>query len=355
MGLYFRPSVSLGNGLRLNFSKSGVGMSGGVRGFRVGVNPRGQRYVQCGADGIYYRKQFGSATNKNHSVRASPTFNAGVSSGLGPSRIMASGDISRMVDSSAKELLAEIERKHRKRSYHVWILAISALCLLMGMARANWSIIIASFACVVVGVPLLLLNDKRRKTVEIIYHLDPAYELRYRHMIQSFQELGRCQGLWRINSEAAVSEKRRRAGAGRFLDRTSIRLEFKIPPHFQLNVNPVIVPAGSKRLCFLPDTILVFEGSRIGAIGCAQLTIKADVTPFMEGGQPQHDARQIGQRWQFANKNGDPDRRFANNRQVPVMQYGILNLQSASGLTVQFYCSQPQAASNVATAVSAMR
>ena len=35
MGFRFRKSVNLGKGLRINFSKSGVGFSFGVPGFRI--------------------------------------------------------------------------------------------------------------------------------------------------------------------------------------------------------------------------------------------------------------------------------------------------------------------------------
>lgn len=41
MGLRFRKSVNIGP-LRLNFSKSGVGMSVGVKGFRVGRSAKGK-------------------------------------------------------------------------------------------------------------------------------------------------------------------------------------------------------------------------------------------------------------------------------------------------------------------------
>lgn len=39
MGFYFRKSVNLG-GLRFNLSKSGVGVSTGFKGFRIGSGPR---------------------------------------------------------------------------------------------------------------------------------------------------------------------------------------------------------------------------------------------------------------------------------------------------------------------------
>ena len=41
MGLRFRKSINIGP-LRLNFSKSGVGMSVGVKGFRVGRSAKGK-------------------------------------------------------------------------------------------------------------------------------------------------------------------------------------------------------------------------------------------------------------------------------------------------------------------------
>jgi len=43
MGFRFRKSIKLGGGFRLNLSKSGVGISGGVKGARVGIGPCGTR------------------------------------------------------------------------------------------------------------------------------------------------------------------------------------------------------------------------------------------------------------------------------------------------------------------------
>ena len=43
MGFRFRKSIKLGGGFRLNLSKSGFGISGGVKGARIGIGPRGIR------------------------------------------------------------------------------------------------------------------------------------------------------------------------------------------------------------------------------------------------------------------------------------------------------------------------
>ncbi|SES90461.1 DUF4236 domain-containing protein [Anaerobranca gottschalkii] len=55
MGLRFRKSISLGKGVRLIFSKSGIGVSAGVKGYRVGVGPRGiRKTVSIPGTGISY-------------------------------------------------------------------------------------------------------------------------------------------------------------------------------------------------------------------------------------------------------------------------------------------------------------
>jgi Protein of unknown function (DUF4236) len=54
MSWYIKKSFRFGP-IRFNLSKSGIGVSGGVKGFRVGTGPRGP-YVHAGRGGIYYRK-----------------------------------------------------------------------------------------------------------------------------------------------------------------------------------------------------------------------------------------------------------------------------------------------------------
>ncbi|MFT4587928.1 MAG: hypothetical protein ACI9VS_000707 [Candidatus Binatia bacterium] len=58
MGFYLRKSFRAGP-IRFNLSKSGIGVSAGVRGARVGVGRRGT-YVHGGRHGLYYRKQLSS-------------------------------------------------------------------------------------------------------------------------------------------------------------------------------------------------------------------------------------------------------------------------------------------------------
>ena len=62
MGWYLRKSLKLGP-LRFNLSKSGIGTSVGIKGFRVGTGPKGP-YLHGGRGGLYFRERLGQPSAK---------------------------------------------------------------------------------------------------------------------------------------------------------------------------------------------------------------------------------------------------------------------------------------------------
>src|SRR5262249_7400455 len=57
MGWNFRRTLNLGGGFRINLSKRGIGVSGGVKGVRAGLGPVGKRLqISIPGTGVYYRK-----------------------------------------------------------------------------------------------------------------------------------------------------------------------------------------------------------------------------------------------------------------------------------------------------------
>src|SRR5690349_13410924 len=63
MGFFFRKSIKFGP-IRLNLSKSGIGVSGGITGARISTGPRGT-YVNLGRKGVYYRKKISIPSDAN--------------------------------------------------------------------------------------------------------------------------------------------------------------------------------------------------------------------------------------------------------------------------------------------------
>lgn len=72
MGMKFRKSIKLGGGTKLNLSKSGVGISTGVKGFRVSKNTSGRSRVTASlpGTGLSYTKEYGSSGSSGNSQSA---------------------------------------------------------------------------------------------------------------------------------------------------------------------------------------------------------------------------------------------------------------------------------------------
>jgi hypothetical protein len=92
MGWGFRRSVKFGP-LRLNLSKSGIGYSVGVRGFRVGKDEKGRSYTSesIPGTGLYSRNYSGSAPGESSpgAIVQSPAVTEQRSGGNGRTVVLA--------------------------------------------------------------------------------------------------------------------------------------------------------------------------------------------------------------------------------------------------------------------------
>lgn len=120
----------------------------------------------------------------------------------------------------------------------------------------------------------------------------------------------------------------------------------------ETNIEPWCVPVGPQQLLFLPDRLLVWEHHHLAGIPYEALRASASTTRFIEDGWVPPDSQQVDTTWRFVNKSGGPDRRFNNNRQLPVMQYGTLELESATGLRIVLHTSSAAAADGAARALN---
>jgi hypothetical protein len=127
MGFYLRKSVSVGP-FRFNLSKSGVGVSTGVRGFRVGTGPRGN-YVHMGRHGLYYR----AALPPRPGRPTPPSLPTNPLAGDALKEI-ESGDVSEMKDSSSAELLAEFDRKRKTTRVAPTVAVVGAVAVFVLLA-----------------------------------------------------------------------------------------------------------------------------------------------------------------------------------------------------------------------------
>src|SRR5687768_8299297 len=133
MGFYFRQSARLGP-FRINFSKSGIGLSAGVPGFRLGTGPRGA-FVHAGMAGLYYRQSLGGGSNRPTApTRTSPDGQPHSQSSpaipsedttLGAVEIIDSGSVLQMKDSTGSGLIDALEQCRNRVAYASWMLVLA--------------------------------------------------------------------------------------------------------------------------------------------------------------------------------------------------------------------------------------
>ena len=336
MGFYIRKSVSVGP-LRFNLSRAGIGVSAGIKGFRIGSGPNGN-YIHMGRGGIYFRQTLPSQGHGNH-----PPASASVPSGVDFTEI-ESGSVNEMVDSSSTALLEEINAKAKKSQIWPWILIISLSLVAWFVAHESPIGIYLLLVPPCVAVLLMAIHaDKLRKTVVLLYELEPDVENAYRNLHSAFGSLKQCSQMWHIESEGRVTNPydwKVNAGASGIVRRESITPDIGSPPYFQCNLPIPVLPAGKQRLYFLPDRILVWDMGGVGAISYAQLSANSRQQRFIEDGNVPSDAKIVGSTWRYVNKKGGPDGRFRDNRELPIALYDEILLKSASGLQEAFQVSK---------------
>jgi hypothetical protein len=349
MGFYLRKSIRVGP-VRFNLSKSGVGVSTGIKGLRVGTGPRGN-YIHMGRGGLYYRASLPS----------------GQASGPGRSALLPvsapqaadtltdidSGSVLQMTDSSSESLLRELNDKRRKWRIWPWVLAATLLgAPQLQNVGVDESIPAGVMLFGLIATVVVAYWDRLRRTTVLLYDMEEDARARYQQLHDAFDALKGCARTWHLAAQGSTRDQKRRAGASTLVRRTAIILTKAPAKMVKTNVEVASIPVGRQVLCFFPDRVLVFDRSHVGSVSYADLAIDVRTTRFIEDGRVPSDANVVGQTWRYVNKNGGPDKRFKQNRQLPICLYEEIGFRSGTGLQELIQVSKAGAGDTLATAVT---
>ncbi|MBV7257870.1 DUF4236 domain-containing protein [Pacificimonas sp. WHA3] len=359
MPFYIRKSVSAGP-FRFNFSKGGVGLSVGVRGFRLGTGPRGH-YVHAGRGGLYYRKTLNASQSVRDGERRAlsepPAPNQRQPETI--SRIdmvaVSSGAVADMEDARFADVLAEMVEKQqsaRLATVLMWCgIAFAALTTIVGGGIGFLLGATVAFGGRVLGSWL----DESRRSVVLMYDLEDDAAKAYEAMTNAFDRVANCHGKWHVDAGGAVNDLvtwKRNAGASHVLDKRPTVFGYGLPTILKSNITPPSMSVGKETLFFLPDFLLVVHKESVGAVAYDQLSIVWQDSNFIEEGAVPGDTTVLFHTWKHPNKSGGPDRRFANNYQIPVCLYESIHLASPNGLNELLQVSCNGVAAPLAMAVT---
>lgn len=326
--------------LRFNLSKSGLGVSAGIPGLRVGTGPRGN-YVRVGVGGTTYLSSSGSRAPRiappSPTLRNSAAVDMNDVSGLTALDLRPTGgdDIVQQLNAAAR------------RPRWGWIAAVTAFIL--GAALLPWGVIIWTVA--VPGCWWLFLRDALQKNVVLLYDLEDAPAVWFDRFATAWGTAVASDRLWRTVESGHVQttyQHKANAGVGAIVRRVPATARTQQPKRLATNVDIPTLRAGKDTLHFLPDRLLVCSGKHYSDVSYRHLAVRRSVTRFVEQpGQVPKDTQLIDRTWQYVNVKGGPDRRFKNNPVLPVVQYGQIELTTAQGLSWSVQSSRATALDDV--------
>jgi hypothetical protein len=345
MPFYLRKSLKAGP-FRFNLSKSGIGVSAGIPGFRVGTGPKGN-YIHMGRNGVYYRSTIQSPQPPRPSeYLKTPIVNSPISHPQFSE--IESADIFNFHDASSEKLLSEINEKHQIPEY--WLI-ISVICILslfllpplFRVTFKNEIILLILPVIFLLSIGLYLINSYQ-KTVILFYTMDTEQESAYQTIHDAFNKILSCGRIRHIEATKSVNdphERKRQAGASNLLKCRTIYLTNSSPKWIKTNIAVPHIPVGKQSLYFFPDKLLIQDGNRFGAIQYCDLKLMVTNSRFVETEGLTKDAKVVDQTWLHPNKNGGPDRRFSNNHELPVILCTEIHFSNSQGLNELIQLSIP--------------
>jgi hypothetical protein len=305
----------------------------------MGIGPRGH-YVRLGRGGLYYQQYLHPARERTAPQTPVPAVHPLTIAE--PGVLIATADVSSLQDSTAETLLKELRDKHRR----VRLAPISAIVfvlatiLLLAAQLSLWMIMLCVALFVFVHTAMVR-SDYENKVAVLDYELDSEARIRYVTLLKGLQALASSARIWKVSSEHTSIDRKYTAGAGSLMDKKPASVRLMAPTFVETKMAVWEIGLGNQKLYFFPDRILIYQGSEVGAVQYKNFSVDLQHTGFVETDSVPSDSEVIGKTWQYVNKKGGPDGRFANNPQIPIVRYGQLTMRSSSGMNFVLQCSSP--------------
>ncbi|MBP1807446.1 DUF4236 domain-containing protein [Rubellimicrobium aerolatum] len=345
MPFYIRDSINLGP-FKVNVSKSGLGISAGVKGFRIGAGPKGH-YIHAGRNGVYYRKTLGSL---GRNAKPTPTQGTDYTSQIAkiapneklPTYMTEDGILMRriisaeadvLVSESHSEALSSLNEARERPSYTLMLCGAAGIGLSLSFVSQNLAVI-GLFAILLVAAYVIgNMIDVPRRNVVFAYDLEPVVEERYKAFLDAIDRIANAHKMWFVKAKGDITNLhawKKNSGASELVDSKETAVSYALPKGIASNITPPMIVIDGKNCYFFPDCLLIEENKRFGAVRYENMrTAVRDQRMIMDSAPS--DAKVVGQTWKYVNKNGSPDRRFNSNRQLPICLLEEIGMISEGG------------------------
>ncbi|MDL2185695.1 DUF4236 domain-containing protein [Pseudomonas sp. ChxA] len=371
MGLRYRKRIKIANGLWLNLSGSGVSLSMGGAGATINLSSRRGATATFGipGTGFSYRTSLGF-----RSVRRGGGAANQLPVQLPPVQPIQSETVEEIAEIGMQELqqlildtynerqTLDAELSHRSRAF-MWrnlfatLVARPVLTVLflrkLKQKLADW---IAQWKAQVYEIRAIIDGHG----LQFDWSLSLEVVRRYESVIDSFDQVSQSKVIWDITGSRAVNRLVERSNAQRAVDRVRVLFQ-KGRPRYLPAVEgdthpevPVLRNANGADIYLFPGFVLLESPRNFAVVSIKDMNPAFRFSRFRETDGVPSDSRVLGYGWERENKNGSRDRRFKENRQIPIACYGQLGL-TGSGMNEEYQFSNAEHAEAFAEALASLR
>ncbi len=167
----------------------------------------------------------------------------------------------------------------------------------------------------------------------VFYELTDGATQKYNRLMKFGVELSMSPGKYFDITEdylETLDLRKRNAGASRLLERNYLTISNSAPRPNRFNFSPIAFHAGLGNVYFLPDAVVVSIGEENKFYRYKNIRLETFKNRFITHEVPP-GVKPVDYTWQYVNKNGDPDRRFNDNFQLPIIEVTELDFYFSDG------------------------
>ena len=299
MGWYIRKSKNIGP-IRVNLSKSGLGISGGVKGFRISKGPKGT-YLNAGRNGIYYRKKLDSS-NRNKSKTNRDVTPHKKTSSASTKRPYGPYIINNHLNGSVWEKAKPDHMPSLVFLYGIIASFILTIIFVNNYVGNAFAVISMLF---IMGLPISLFFNSR---AVLMYDLSNEDLFQWNDLCNSISVL-------EDSNSVAIELMRPIHNKSRYYYNST--LQFVEPgrrKRIKTNIESCRICTSDYRITFFPDGILITGQGLSRFCRYNNLRIETDTKTTFSTIAIDSDAEIRKVTWEHSNKDGSKDHRYNDNR-----------------------------------------
>ena len=357
--MLFRKRIRVFPGFHLNLSKSGISSSIGVRGASVTISKKGT-YLNTGipGSGLYDRTRIDGADKREQVENSSAGFHFRQNTPHTSEEIkslehteLTSSDLVELKDilesayTERNEVIQEIlktnanldssKRKHKIAKYFI-------LGFVLPSFKKNINQLNEYLAD--------LKHQLNSISVDIDNHFDEVAGQNYKKLSNSFISLTQADSIWDKTTQRKTDKEIERTLATQSISRGLVKFSIAQIPVIKSEHNGFLIQnLNGGDLYIYPGFVLMtseMDIQKFGLIKIEDIELSFCTTPFMERDKIPSDSKVVGSTWAKVNKNGEPDKRFRDNFEIPIVNYAELTFLSKSGLKESFMISNVESTKN---------